>query len=100
MSIQFMGEKLELVTERYRNDRLCVRLVEEDGCPFATISFNEPDIELPDDLTVNGEPKEAFLLKDWSENAEIAAYLINNQIIDIAGICVAKTGKAWICFIP
>lgn len=64
MKIRAMGEDLIVRFEKYAgNGRLAVVLVSEDGSPFATLSCNIPEVNLKED---------EFVVKNWSENEQLA----------------------------
>jgi hypothetical protein len=56
--------KLHFAYTRYGNGRLAVQLFTDEGEPFATLSTNIPDV---------GLGANQFFMKDWSENAPVAA---------------------------
>lgn len=60
---------------KYRTGGLAVLLTDNDG-PFTTLSVNVEGVELQEGC---------FLLKAWSENEEIAKFLIDNGYIELTG---------------
>ena len=62
IAIDFDGQRITLVEDRYANGRLAIRAVCEDGSPFGMLTVNL-DSPLADD--------EVFV-KTWSENSSWA----------------------------
>jgi hypothetical protein len=65
------------VTHTYHNGNMAVRLMGDDGSPFATLSVN-----LPESDTL---PKDQFFVKDWSENEGLANQLLEQGEIKLVG---------------
>ena len=82
-TLTFRGEALRLSLARYRNGNLAVEAIAADGEPYATLSVNMPPY---DPL-----PEGVFFLKDWSENAEIAAAFIESGLIEVVREVDART---------
>jgi hypothetical protein len=82
-SFTFDSETLRLVTGTYGNGGLAVRILTEDGEPFATLSVRMPDDDLPPGV---------FRLKTWSENAAIAAAVIAAGLITRVDLPRASSG--------
>lgn len=79
--------KLHFTYTKYVNgDRLAVQLREEDGMPFATLSAN-----------IDGADVRAgeFVMKDWSENAPIAAAVRGLGVFEDTGRTVAMPFGGW-----
>lgn len=79
---EFNGFTINLVTLTYHDGCTAIRAVEADGAPFATLSVHM-DRCLP-----HGE----FFLKDWSENADLAAFLVEEGFIKRAKGAIAISG--------
>ena len=71
-SLIYGRDRLHLVTAAYGDGAMAVQIVTEDGEPFATLSTRLADDPLPDGV---------FRLKDWSENARIAAAVIGAGLV-------------------
>lgn len=56
--------KLHFAYTQYGNGRLAIQLFTDEGEPYATLSTNIPEV---------GLGKNQFFMKDWSENAPVAA---------------------------
>lgn len=83
--ILFKGEYLSLMEEEYKNNkRLAVSVVGADGGPYATLSTNIIDADLPD--------ADCFFVKNWSENADLALAIREANIFEVTGLSV-PTGR-------
>jgi hypothetical protein len=83
--ITFRGEKLGIYKENYKNNgRLTIVVSGQDGAPFATLSCNVVDCDLPD--------VDCFHVKTWSENAELARAVAEAGIFLDTGLCT-PTGR-------
>lgn len=79
MTFTYQGHLLRLAFGAYGNGSLAVEAVDAaTGEPWATLSVNMP----PYDTL----PQGVFYLKDWSENAGIAAAFIDSGLIEPAGL--------------
>jgi hypothetical protein len=58
----------------YQNKRQSIRVIDENGLSYVTISHNFPDSAAPE--------KGYFHAKYWSENNEIFMFLIRNKILE------------------
>lgn len=74
MTLAFEGKRLTLVLSTYGNGNLAVEAFLH-GEPYATLSVNMP----PYDRL----PEGVFFLKEWSENAEIAAAFVESGLIEV-----------------
>ena len=76
--------KLHFAYTKYQNnDRLAVQILEEDGTPFATLSTNIPEGWLGEGM---------FFMKDWSENARIAARVRELGVFEEYTDAIINTG--------
>ncbi len=64
LKFMFMGEEVLVKMDEYSNGRRAVLIESVEGFPLATLSTNLPEHKLDND---------EFFVKDWSENASIAA---------------------------
>lgn len=89
LRLESFPEEVRIVTGRYPSGNTAVRLVTADNEPVATLSV-DAGIALPD-----GE----FVLKNYSENAAIAAELLAARVIeDTRGrVLVGLAGLLPIC---
>lgn len=86
-SFSFDSERLRIVTAAYFDGCLAVRVIDADGAPYATLSTH-----------VEGRclGTEAFFLKDWSENAVLAAHLTEMGLFEaLDDIPIAVLGHVW-----
>lgn len=81
----FKGEKLTIHRENYKNNgRVAILIASADGGPFATLSCNVVDAELPD--------PDCFHVKVWSENEQIAEAIRQLDIFEDTGL-KEQTGR-------
>lgn len=73
LTFTYRGEVLTIVTSTYETGGLAIQIFAEDG-PYATLSTNFPGVS-------ERLPEGVFYLKDWSENAPIANFLIEERLI-------------------
>lgn len=74
MKVLFKGWRCILLPKRYNNnDRLALKLVDEEGIPIATCTVNLPFQELPENCV---------FIKDWSENEGMTEILIASNVIN------------------
>lgn len=77
MTFDYMGERLSIRLSTYGNGNTAVEAVSTEGEPVAVLSVNMPPYDrLPDGV---------FYLKDWSENAMIAAAFLASGLVEPAG---------------
>ena len=73
-AFNFNGERLYLrFTKYYEGDRLAIQVVDAEEQPYAVLTVNIPEIPLQE-----GE----FIVKTWSENAEISDCIRNLGIFE------------------
>lgn len=82
-TLTFRGQTLRLREARYGNGNLAVEAIDLQGESYAVLSVNMPPYD--------ALPEGVFFLKDWSENAEIAAAFIESGLIEIARDVDART---------
>lgn len=73
--INLFGTEIEckVVETKYHNGNKAVMLDSVDGGPVATISVNLPESSVL--------PKGMFYTKDWSENAQIVAQMVEQGLL-------------------
>ena len=82
--VNFLGEKCQLVKDRYNTGGLCLNLICKNGEPMATATVNMPCCGLND-----GE----ICIKDYSENEGMLHSLLEAKIVQLAGRII-KSGFA------
>ncbi len=79
----FSNEKSPVFINRgsYKQGRPSLMLLDaEDGCPYAHVTVNMPDVNLADD---------EIIVKDYSENTGMMEFLVENNIATPTGACIA-----------
>lgn len=80
--MKFKGETLTINLVKYRTNVLGIQLMCDEGA-FATLSVN-----------LEVKPSEGcFWLKAWSENEELAKFMLDNGYVELTGK-VAQAGYA------
>lgn len=74
-TFNYAGEELTLKYYHYTIGRVCIKVEAIDG-PYCTLTVNMPEVHLNE-----GE----VLIKDWAENAEIVAFLVEQGFITPTG---------------
>jgi hypothetical protein len=75
MVVEYDGQKLDLLETKYHNGNKAVVLNDSEGYLFCTLSVNLESMPNQD----------CFWLKDWSENEEIAEYMVSKKIVKLTG---------------
>lgn len=65
--------RLTIVTDTYIDGCMAVQLHEAEGQPYSILSCHVPESELI--------PKDAFYLKEWAENSEVAQAIFDADLV-------------------
>jgi hypothetical protein len=91
MKCKFNGTECDVVFDQYANNRTAI-VLKENGLPFATATFNDPEISLDDNQV---------LVKNWSENRGMVDSLVDAGIVEKASSTYIPIGpfdsEAWVC---
>lgn len=82
----YHGHNVHLVTDTYVSGSLAVRVIGEDGEPWATLSVNLPESK---DL-----PADHWYGKNWSENTDIMAAALAAGVIEAANPFIYPPARA------
>jgi len=76
--MEFNGEKVRIDTSgKYHNGRTAIQLISvKDGMPYMVATTNLTTVDLKED---------EVLIKDYSENAGVLKFLVENNIVEHDG---------------
>jgi hypothetical protein len=84
-------EQVTVVRDLYATGNLCLRVVDAEGAPYATLSVNFPPEILRDAGFDLGDP-DLFYMKDWSENENVARWARVSGLFERADVAPIGSG--------
>ena len=84
MKFNALGESLEVFTATFVDGGIAVKVVDEIGLPFASVSVSLPE--------TGALPEGAFYVKHWSENAPLIGEMIAQGLLEPVDAPIVSSG--------